>query len=102
MPKFKRRPQDVEAHQWFPEQPHTVHTDSMKIDYREWECGVFELSEGQLFDEGCRFMHPVKSTTVVWTSTGRTGINPGDWIIEHDGRRDVLSAEEFEKLYESC
>lgn len=99
MPKFKRRPLGVNAFQWQPDLPHTVHTDSMNIEYKVWGHGVYELSEGQLYDMGSRYVRPVPNTPVVDTSQGRMCIRTGDWVVECDGERWMLSDEEFQKTF---
>lgn len=100
MLKYKRRPLEIDAAQWWPGSSHEVHTDSMGIEYKVYKHGVYELSEGQLYDMGARFVNPVRSIIVVDTSDGRHEITPGDWVVRCNGRVDVVSDDEFQRLYE--
>lgn len=99
--KFRKKPVIISAFQWFPKLPHKVYTDSMNIKYRIWEGGVYELSEGQLYDKGLRFVKPVKSQIVVETLEGRYEVTPGDWIVTGiKGEIYPVKPDIFEQTYE--
>lgn len=99
--KYRKKPIVVDAFQWFPELPHTVLEDSMGIKYRKWEGGVYEWSEGQMYDLGMRFVKPVKSSIVIDTLEGRHEVSPGDWIITGiKGEKYPCKPDIFEATYE--
>lgn len=99
--KFRKKPVVIEAFQWFPELPHVSRADSMGIQYRVWDGGVFEYSEGQMYDQGLRFVKPMASRIIVKTLEGDHEVTPGDWIITGiKGEKYPCKPDIFEATYE--
>lgn len=99
--KYRKKPVVIEAVQWTPDLPHRICIDSMGIDYRVWAGGVYELSEGQLYDNGMRFVKPVAARVVLDTLEGTHDVSPGDWIITGiQGERYPCRDDIFRATYE--
>ncbi len=99
--KYRKKPIVIEAVQWFSSQNHKTFTDSMGIEFRVWASGVYELTEGQLYDKGLRFVIPVKARIVIDTLEGDHDVSEGDWIITGvKGEKYPCKPDIFELTYE--
>jgi len=85
VPRYRRRPQTVEAVQWFPGRLATPATGAPD-----------ELGVVRVFDAEGRLTGGYIPAEV---STG--GIEVGDWtIVDSEGHRSVMDPEAFEREYE--
>lgn len=99
--KYRKKPVVVEAVQWFPELPSKSHETTFGDSWRHWDCGVYEETEGYLYDLGARFVKPVKTRVVIKTLEGTHTVLPGDWIITGvKGEKYPCKPDIFELTYE--
>jgi hypothetical protein len=101
MAKYRKKFMVENPVQWFPELPCAEFIDSMRMKYRVWDCGVRELTEGQLYDMGCRFVQPVATKVIIHTPEGDHEVSPGDYIITGpQGEKYPIKPDIFADTYE--